>query len=388
MLKPSVGLTPAELGQMFYELACGGMHVVHDAEIFLDLPICPTEERLAACLKAGERAKAETGQMTLYAINLTGPVSKMVTKAKKLAKQGAQCFLFSVLSYGYGLLEELKEVGVPILVHPALAGALCGSSETGMSYSRCSGLTNVWASADMTLIPSATDLSRYRSKKHERFKMRKLNVGRWIHAEEIVPCPLYGRHPPSAPGDSSGLLREKCHYQRRRQRLCASERGTRRGESVPASHQLGPQERKFWRPFPTRIPGTCGGPAPLEKKMIKTLIDCGREFWRRRQWMWGMAGEFRCALPLIPLNLRLLRARASTRAYDRKGSPHHHRHAQHATRASSEGKISRTLAVFGDRSSPSNLSCASRSGRGVSCSPGLLDADVKIIWRSESGTYV
>jgi 2,3-diketo-5-methylthiopentyl-1-phosphate enolase len=153
-LKSGVGLSPAELGQMFFELAGGGMHIVHDAEILPDLPVCPTEERLAACLKASERAKIETGQLTLYAVNLTGPVSKMITKAKKLAKLGAQCFLFNVLSYGYGVLEELKEVGVPILANPAMAGALCGSTETGMSYSVALGTLARLGGADMAIIPS------------------------------------------------------------------------------------------------------------------------------------------------------------------------------------------------------------------------------------------
>ncbi len=35
IFKPCVGLTPAELGKMFYELACGGMHLVKDDEILL-----------------------------------------------------------------------------------------------------------------------------------------------------------------------------------------------------------------------------------------------------------------------------------------------------------------------------------------------------------------
>src|ERR1700730_18287705 len=76
IFKPCVGLSPAELAKMFYELACGGMHLVKDDEILPDLSICPTEERLAACLQAGERAKKETGKMTLYAVNLTGETTK------------------------------------------------------------------------------------------------------------------------------------------------------------------------------------------------------------------------------------------------------------------------------------------------------------------------
>jgi 2,3-diketo-5-methylthiopentyl-1-phosphate enolase len=155
IFKPCVGLSPHELGAMFYELAKGGMHLVKDDEILPDLSTCPVQERLAACLKAGAKAKAETGQSTLYAVNLTGPTSKIITKARKLAKEGAQCFLLNVLSYGFGVLEELREVGVPIMAHPALAGAISGAQDTGISYSVLLGTLMRLGGADMVLFPSS-----------------------------------------------------------------------------------------------------------------------------------------------------------------------------------------------------------------------------------------
>ncbi len=155
IFKPCVGLSSAELAAMFYELAAGGMHLVKDDEILPDLDLCPTQERLTACLKAGEKARQETGQTTLYAVNLTGPISKIIPKAKKLVKEGAQCFLLNVLSYGFGVLEELRDVGVPIMAHPALAGALCGSSQTGMSYAVVLGSLMRLGGADMVLFPSS-----------------------------------------------------------------------------------------------------------------------------------------------------------------------------------------------------------------------------------------
>lgn len=155
IFKPCVGLSPTALGEMFYELACGGMHLVKDDEIMPDLSICPTEKRLEACLKAGQRAKQETGQTTLYAINVTGTAGHIVSKAKKLAKLGAQCFLLNVLSYGYGVLEELRDIGVPIMAHPALAGAWCGSADRGFAYSVVLGSLMRLAGADIVLFPSS-----------------------------------------------------------------------------------------------------------------------------------------------------------------------------------------------------------------------------------------
>jgi 2,3-diketo-5-methylthiopentyl-1-phosphate enolase len=155
IFKPCVGLTPNELAAMFYELALGGMHIVKDDEILPDLPICPTEKRLEACLKASEKASKATGKKTLYAVNLTGKSTTLMAKAERLAKQGATCFLFNVLSYGYGLLEELRDVGVPIMAHPALAGAFSGATTTGISYGVTLGSLMRVGGADMVLFPSS-----------------------------------------------------------------------------------------------------------------------------------------------------------------------------------------------------------------------------------------
>lgn len=155
IFKPCVGLTPKELGSMYYELACGGVHLVKDDEILPDLSICPTEKRLEACLEAAEKAKRLTKQDTLYAINLTGKPSQLLSKATRLKKLGANCFLLNVLSYGYGVLEELRDVGVPIMAHPALAGALCASPTTGISYEVILGTLMRAGGADMVLFPSS-----------------------------------------------------------------------------------------------------------------------------------------------------------------------------------------------------------------------------------------
>ena len=155
IFKPCVGLTPKELGQMFFELAMGGMHLVKDDEILPDLSICPVEKRLETCLKAGEEARKQTGRRTLYAVNLTGPASQLQAKARRLAKLGAECFLFNVLSYGYGALEELKQVGVPVMAHPTLAGGWCGSPNTGISYRVVLGSLMRLGGADIVLFPSS-----------------------------------------------------------------------------------------------------------------------------------------------------------------------------------------------------------------------------------------
>jgi len=154
-LKPCLGLTPHELGALFYQLALSGMHIIKDDDILIDLPGCSTEKRLEVCLKSSEKAAQATGKKALYAVNLTGKPAEIISKAQRLAKQGATCFLFNVLSYGYGLLEEVREVNVPIMTYPGLAGAVAGGTDTGIAYNVLLGLLMRAGGADISLFPSS-----------------------------------------------------------------------------------------------------------------------------------------------------------------------------------------------------------------------------------------
>ena len=130
IFKPCVGLTPDDLAAMFREQAEGGADMVKDDEILPDLESCPTERRLERCLEAARDVESATGNKTLYAVNLTGRAGEIVGRARDLARRGASCFLLNVLAYGYGTLEALArdpEVGVPIVAHPAVSGALGGA---------------------------------------------------------------------------------------------------------------------------------------------------------------------------------------------------------------------------------------------------------------------
>ncbi len=197
IFKPCVGLTPDDLGQMFYELAAGGMQLVKDDEILPNLPICPVEKRLEACLKAGQRARRETGRRCLYAVNLTGPVSRLLAQARRLTRQGAECFLFNVLSYGYGALEELATLGIPIMAHPALAGAVAGSPTTGISYRTLLGSLMRLGGADIVLFPSS--YGTVALPWHETDAIRQALTEPMGSLRKSFPGPSAGIHPGLVP---------------------------------------------------------------------------------------------------------------------------------------------------------------------------------------------
>lgn len=151
IFKPCLGLSASELSTMFSTQAEAGIDLVKDDEILFDDDFNLTLKRLEACLSAKEKANAKT----IYAINLTGKVQEILNRAKELEKKGANCILFNYVSYGLPLLLALREtVSIPIMAHPAFAGSMCMSSNSGISEDLILGKLPRIAGADFVLFPS------------------------------------------------------------------------------------------------------------------------------------------------------------------------------------------------------------------------------------------
>ena len=200
IFKPCVGLTPEQLGQMFYEVGIGGLDLIKDDEILPDLPTAPTERRLEACLAAAARVKRETGRTVLYAVNLTGPAGTLHQRALRLQSLGATCFLLNVLSYGWATLQELAadpQLTVPIMAHPALSGGLCGAPEHGMSYPLVLGRLMRLAGADLVLYPA--HYGTFPFSVEDEFGIRDALREPWGSLKPCWPGPSVGIHPGMVP---------------------------------------------------------------------------------------------------------------------------------------------------------------------------------------------
>lgn len=157
IFKSVIGHSAQELGEQFYVQAAGGVDLIKDDEILFDNPLTPIEKRIEVCLNAAERARTETGQKLLYAVNITGPASGLAAQARKAVAAGANALLLNVLAYGFDTLRELSadpEINVPIAAHPALAGALYPSPHYGIAANVLLGKLMRLCGADLVLFPS------------------------------------------------------------------------------------------------------------------------------------------------------------------------------------------------------------------------------------------
>ncbi|RNB52988.1 2,3-diketo-5-methylthiopentyl-1-phosphate enolase [Brevibacillus gelatini] len=157
IFKSCLGLPFDDLKTQFKAQAAGGVDLVKDDEIFFADDRAPFLERIRAFKEIARETEAETGKPVLYAANLTGPINELNEKAKRAVEAGADCLLFNVLAFGFDALHRLAadpDVNVPIMAHPALAGAYYPSPDYGIATPLLLGTLMRIAGADLVLFPS------------------------------------------------------------------------------------------------------------------------------------------------------------------------------------------------------------------------------------------
>ncbi|ERT06271.1 2,3-diketo-5-methylthiopentyl-1-phosphate enolase [Lyngbya aestuarii BL J] len=193
--KPALGLSATDHANILEQVAFAGLDIIKDDEIMADLDVAPTLKRLEACYPVLERVKQETGRTVLYAVNVTGSAEQLIKKAKTLVQNGANALLLNVLTYGFSVLEALAadpDINVPIFAHPALAGAMCASADTGLAYSVVLGTLMAHGGADAVLYPAHYGSLPFDAV--EEGRIRDI-----LRSRNVFPVPSAGIHPGIVP---------------------------------------------------------------------------------------------------------------------------------------------------------------------------------------------
>lgn len=166
IIKPSVGLTPAQTGSIARELASAGLDFIKDDELIANPPYSPVEDRVAEVIAAIEDANADV----LYACNITGDLDEMLERADTVVEAGGNCIMVSMNSVGLSALTTLRsEVDLPIHAHRNGWGALSRSPHVGFDYRayhkffrlagadhlHVNGIQNKFAETDHSVIQNA-----------------------------------------------------------------------------------------------------------------------------------------------------------------------------------------------------------------------------------------
>lgn len=164
MIKPCTGHTIATHVEVFRDAAYGGVDHIKDDEVLGDIPINPVYERLSRCMEIADKKLSETGEKTLYTVNITTRSDKILEKAEKAVQAGANGLMIDS-SAGFGPLRMLAEdpsIKVPILYHPCSNGMMVAAERSGLSFPLLTKLVRMAGADAMVLyshlgkIPSAT----------------------------------------------------------------------------------------------------------------------------------------------------------------------------------------------------------------------------------------
>jgi len=155
-IKP-MGLSAAELGELTYKLALGGIDLIKDDHGLADQSFCPFDERVRACGDAVERAHEQTGRRCLYLPNVTGPADQIVERGRRARAAGAGGLLCSPGLAGLDTMRQIAaddQIALPILSHPAFQGPFTLRPDEGLSHGALYGQINRLAGADGAIFPN------------------------------------------------------------------------------------------------------------------------------------------------------------------------------------------------------------------------------------------
>jgi ribulose-bisphosphate carboxylase large chain len=166
IVKPSVGLSPADTADIVETMVESGLDFVKDDELIADPPYSPVEDRVAAVMDVID----DHGADVMYACNVTGDVDEMLERHDRVVEAGGNCVMVSMNSVGLAGVARLREAAeVPIHGHRNGWGALSRCPQLGFDYGayqtffrlagvdhfHVNGLRNKFCESDESVIASA-----------------------------------------------------------------------------------------------------------------------------------------------------------------------------------------------------------------------------------------
>lgn len=136
IIKPSVGLTPAQTADRVRELGDAGLDFIKDDELMSSPANSPLAERVAAVTCAIADVAEQTGRKPLYAFNISAAdVDELLRNHDLVAEAGGTCVMVSVNHVGPAALLALRaRAALPIHAHRNGWGMLTRCAAWGMGF--------------------------------------------------------------------------------------------------------------------------------------------------------------------------------------------------------------------------------------------------------------
>jgi 2,3-diketo-5-methylthiopentyl-1-phosphate enolase len=157
MIKPCTGYSPEVGVNLFRAAAMGGCDIIKDDELIANASFNAIRDRVKLYMQAEKQKFEETGEHTLYTVNVTDEIPQVFENAHRAVELGVNAIMVNYLATGFTVLRALAEdpkINVPILGHMDVAGALYESEWHGLSSHLVLGKLPRLAGADIVVFPA------------------------------------------------------------------------------------------------------------------------------------------------------------------------------------------------------------------------------------------
>ncbi|MFN3762403.1 MAG: RuBisCO large subunit C-terminal-like domain-containing protein [Anaerolineae bacterium] len=200
MIKPCTGYPPEVGVELFRAAALGGCDIIKDDELLANPSFNEVQARVKLYMEAERQVYEETGEHTLYTVNVTDEVPKVFENARRAVELGCNAIMVNYLATGFPVLRALAEdpaINVPILAHMDVAGAFYASEWHGISSHLVLGKLPRLAGADIVVFPAPYGKAPVLP---EKFQQVAQNLSfPFYHIRPTFPMPSGGITPKMVP---------------------------------------------------------------------------------------------------------------------------------------------------------------------------------------------
>lgn len=112
IIKPSIGLSPAQTAEMVRTLVEAGIDFIKDDELMANPPHSPFDARVDAIMAVINAHADRTGRKVMYAFNVSDELDLMLRHYEKIVAAGGTCAMISLNSVGLAGAKRICELGV------------------------------------------------------------------------------------------------------------------------------------------------------------------------------------------------------------------------------------------------------------------------------------
>ncbi|MHA1777544.1 MAG: RuBisCO large subunit C-terminal-like domain-containing protein [Promethearchaeota archaeon] len=157
MIKPCTGHTADVAADLSYKVALGGVDVIKDDELIADQQFNTLEERVTKCMEAIDKAREETGEKTIYMINVTDNTPQIFENIATVQSHGGNGMLINYLPQGLPVVKQIAEdpsVKIPIQMHMDFAGVWYEDPWSGVTSKLTLGKLPRLVGGDVVVLPA------------------------------------------------------------------------------------------------------------------------------------------------------------------------------------------------------------------------------------------